>query len=480
MSFNSSCMMQSFPPAAQVKQPIINILLLFGGDQPPSALDLAKLIMEKLMTYDRFRMGLKSVDGSHEFYELPEQPTVDALIESHIHTQTVSNEKKLLEAVDLLSLQDLHSDNRPRPMWCVHRLINADTGVHGVLFRIHHVIGDGIALIASMSKLFEDDKGVMLDLGIAEKMSGGTSPRAKTKPKTVAEKANNLRATVFDVISSVFRVLGLAVSPYDSDTPFLSPPSRSDMKMSGRRRTVLFPTLKLSFIKSLKDSAGVTVNDVLLSATSGAIRRYCEMQPGGLGQGKGQTVGRALVPVAFPRPAASLKSPSLGMQNLWAFASIAMPLAETTASTRLRATAKATNELKKSTIVGVQMWVQSNLLPLLPAFLQQKTAHDVFSRHTVVFSNLPGPAEAVHMCKQKLISLQVVFPNILPQVLLISYGGEVFFNMCLDDHSVHADELVACYINEMRDLAKALSVPCDDATMFSQKSAGGLFGIVAP
>ena len=44
--------------------------------------------------------------------------------------------------------------------------------------------------------------------------------------------------------------------------------------------------------------------------------------------------------------------------------------------------------LKASPVVAVQYWVQSVLLPLLPTWLGQKTAYDIFSRHSTVFSNL--------------------------------------------------------------------------------------------
>ena len=92
--------------------------------------------------------------------------------------------------------------------------------------------------------------------------------------------------------------------------------------MEGRRRkTVALPTLKLSFVKAIKAAYGTTVNDVLLSATSGAIRRYCLLKEdplfassarsssgasyseGGISGKPQQSLRcRALIPVAFPRP----------------------------------------------------------------------------------------------------------------------------------------------------------------------------------
>jgi hypothetical protein len=335
-----------------------------------------------------------------------------------------------------------------------------------------------------MSKIFQDASGKVLDLGIAEKMSGGRSPRgggdSATKSKSLLEKFSSIVKLGLDLVASFLAVLSLPASAFDSNTAFLRP-NRTDMKMTRRRKTVLLPTMRLSFIKSLKDAAGATVNDVLLSATAGAIRRYCEkVQDSSLRAAslREPLRARALVPVAFPRPKKNLIDPSKAMQNYWAFASIGMPIAEDSEVARLRSTASNTIALKNSPIVAVQMWVQSYLLPLLPSFLVQQTTLDLFSRHSVVFSNLPGPSDQLFLCGKRLQAVQVVFPNILPQVLIISYGGEVFFSMSVDDEAVKTDVLQQCYLEEMRALGMALGVAHNDKTMLSKISPGGVFGVI--
>ena len=63
--------------------------------------------------------------------------------------------------------------------------------------------------------------------------------------------------------------------------------------------------------------------------------------------------------------------------------------------------------IKKSPIAFVQLWIQSNLLPLLPKFLQQNTALDLFKRHSMVFSNVPGPDKATFFAGEKIVGMQV-------------------------------------------------------------------------
>jgi hypothetical protein len=477
MSFNSKCMLKSFPEEAKVWPPIVNICLFF--DTCPSAETLAVEIKKKLHPYDRFRQGLDP--DEKEFFELSEEKqSVEWIVSNAIKSHVVADEQSLMSTLDGIVAKDI--DYKNRPLWEVHRIVNKGKGCSGVLFRIHHVIGDGIALITSFGNFFEDKHGNPTGTSIAESMSGGSSPRAgsKTPPasptgkKREKDKGPGLIARVLDFVTSFFSVLGLAVSAYDSNLAFFGSAQRATLSMSSRRKTVIFPTLRLSFVKALKDAAQATVNDVLLSATSGAIKRYCDKK----GDTEPAPRGRALVPVAFPRARELLEDPSRAMQNLWAFASIPMPLAQDDVLSRLRATSSATQRLKQSSVVLVQLLVQTYILPLLPGFLQRKTAHDVFSRHTVVFSNLPGPSDVLYFCKERLLGLQVVFPNLLPQVLLLSYGGQVFFSMSVDADVVDADLLTACYVEEMRAMADALGVKWEDNIVFSKKSDGGVLAVV--
>lgn len=60
------------------------------------------------------------------------------------------------------------------------------------------------------------------------------------------------------------------MSRYDNSNMFF-PDDKVNLKMGTdcQRKTVIMPVVELSFIKSIKDAAGVTVNDVMLSATAG-------------------------------------------------------------------------------------------------------------------------------------------------------------------------------------------------------------------
>jgi len=56
----------------------------------------------------------------------------------------------------------------------------------------------------------------------------------------------------------------------------------------------------LQYVKNCKNAARVSVNDVVFSATSGALRRYCECRGDPAFVSGGRVRARALIPVANP------------------------------------------------------------------------------------------------------------------------------------------------------------------------------------
>ena len=58
----------------------------------------------------------------------------------------------------------------------------------------------------------------------------------------------------------------------------------------------------------------------------------------------------------------------------------------------------------------------AQVLPWLPLSLSRQTCYDIFTRHTCVFTNVPGPGKAILFAKQEVTGIQMVFPNLISQV----------------------------------------------------------------
>jgi hypothetical protein len=68
----------------------------------------------------------------------------------------------------------------------------------------------------------------------------------------------------------------------------------------------------------------------------------------------------------------------------------------------------------------------------------------------------------------------VIFPNIIPQALLVSYGGSIFFNMSIDTVAMPDSKtlLPQLFLDEIKDLASRYDI--DSSDILSEASGEGV------
>eukprot|EP01035_Chromulina_nebulosa_P019941 gene19941-25907_t len=381
----------------------------------------------------------------------------------HISESYVNNESELFANIESIVRSDLKGYNQI-PLWHVHCIHNNGTGSSSLVIRVHHVIGDGISLVGTLLPLFTDiQTGLPIQNDIPSKMRSAES--------------NIPKPSLFAIMKAAFEVLYLAISPYDSNIKFTSP-NKSQLVMTPTRKTILLPTLKLEFIKGLKNKANVTVNDILLSCLTGAIVKYCEHFNDPIIHNP-SIVNRALLPVAFPRSSDALHDSEEALINKWAFMNCHLALRATNAKDRLLETNKITKHSKFSPNAYVQLWLQTNIMPYMPLFVQKQGAYDLVSRHSLILSNVPGPEQLLSLCNEKLIGVQVIFENLIPQVSSVSYGGLIFTNINIDtDLIVDSEKLLPDYfLQELNELASAYGFHVNENDIVNKVKDDNVFSV---
>lgn len=316
-SFNSEVMLRGvFPPSTNGREPIINVLLYFKNC--PSNEQMLK-VCDKLLFYERYRSAATKVGSKWIFVDLGKDGI--NILRNHLETIYAESEEDIKDIADRICATNI-ADSDGKPLWKLYRIVNKDASKPSmVLFRIHHSIGDGMSLVGTIVNLFEDANGEKLNIDIPEKMGGQRET-----------SSGHSSSKVIKFMSSALEVLALPNSHYDTDIAFTDP-NKKKLVFSSSRKTIYFPTLKLSFIKEIKNRAGVTINDVLLTATAGAIRRYSILKGdpafsavSARGHSKNAVSCRALIPLAFPRSKSDLHSSSRSLRNLWSFISAPLPM----------------------------------------------------------------------------------------------------------------------------------------------------------
>merc|ERR1719247_2276678 len=74
-------------------------------------------------------------------------------------------------------------------------------------------------------------------------------------------------------------------------------------------------------------------------------------------------------------------------------------------------------------------------------------------------TSLPGPAEPLFFKGSRVLDVQLVVNNVLPQVLVFSYAGRVTATMTVDPAQFDAELFSRAYETEFRQLAEELGVP---------------------
>lgn len=465
MSFSSELMISgAFPKSATVAPPLINAVFFFNRCP---ALENVKITTAKLFDFLRWRCS-PQYNSSTKTWEFVD---CDYKLEDHLSELTVKSEAEIYDIMDRLSKDDF-SSMAGKPLWKFYLINNKGTGVSAVFCQIHHVIGDGISLVVALKKIFDDKTGAPLSFELS-------SAKTKTGAKTTSSK--KIKPSAFgmfiNVLKSTFRVLTLGMSKFDSDISFTTKNKKQTAMSIATNKFVFFPTLKLSFVKAVKEKANGTVNDVMLSLTTGAIRRYCESRGDSLPPG---LQVRALMPYAFPRSDNEMNDPTRSMRNKWSFLSVPLPMDARTASDRITQCHTTMEGMKTSVDAVVQLFLQDNVLSKAPEFLIHQTAFDSVARHSLIFSNVPGPQKTAYFAKEPVIGMQAMFPNLINQVLIISYNGAVFMNMAVDTNIIQdVPALQQAFMQEAIELAEAVGVSTKASEMLAEASPGGEFAVTS-
>jgi WS/DGAT/MGAT family acyltransferase len=194
----------------------------------------------------------------------------------------------------------------------------------------------------------------------------------------------------------------------------------------------------LSEVKEIKNRLGGTVNDVVLAAVTGALRRFLEER----GEDVEDLTLKALVPVSVRR------DDEFGMTgNRVAGMMAPLPIYEEDPVERLRIISDELSGLKDSgQAVGAQMLTQlSGFAP--PTVLAQAGRLQARQRFfNLVVTNVPGPQIPLYVLGRRLLDVFPLAPLAKKQALCIavmSYDGKLNFGLLADFDSMPDLDVVA-------------------------------------
>jgi diacylglycerol O-acyltransferase len=348
------------------------------------------------------------------------------------------SEEQLLRLVARVMSQRL---DRAKPLWELWVVEGLAGDAFGLLSKNHHALVDGVGGVDLLTTMFDlAPEGVQVDpppwsprpapspLGLlAHGTVGGL--RALTGA-AVGVTGAVLRRPVETAGEIVERAQGLG----EVARAFLRPAATTPLNVPpGPHRRFAVVRARLEDFRTVKNTFGGTVNDVVLAVVSGALGRYL--------RGRGiSTEGsrlRAMVPMSIRR-----EDQRHAAGNRLAAMVVPLAVDETDPVTRLARTRAAMDALKTSkqpvgarTLTDVESW-------LPPTLLAQASRLNLSSRlYNVLITNVPGPQFPVYLLGRRLreaFPVAFLAPDHTLAVAVLSYAGTMAFGL-VGDYDVVPD-----------------------------------------
>ena len=366
------------------------------GRQAPRFTDLREHIAGRLQRAPRYRQRIKRVPLGFNSPIWVDDERFD--VDRHVLASSASTFSELVDSCMSTQLR------RDRPLWQICISDRLEDGRIGVVGKAHHCMVDGIAAVELGSLLLDPEATPPPHRsdawrptpapGAARRLVGGVVDR-------VVEEASLLRliarapgrlGELLQAAQRTRKALAHSLRPSRPTEPLNQP-------ITGARHLAWFAR-PLADLKEIGRPVGASVNDVLLSASAGGIRRFLlehDREPSRL---------KTMVPVSV-RGADGVEE----LGNRISFVFVDLPCEEPDPLRRLQDVRLEMCERKDAGVPeGGDMVMGA--LKYLPRTAQHALSRRIASPSTfnLTVSNIPGPRERMYMCGCELEAAYPVVP----------------------------------------------------------------------
>jgi WS/DGAT/MGAT family acyltransferase len=370
-----------------------------------------------------------------------------------------ATERHLLDFVGAVFATPL---DRMRPLWEAYLIEGLEGDRAACFFKVHHSVMDGVASVAvfdaftqahraepvrvpryipprraplpggGVGRLVRDAVGnAVSGLGAVASLSAQVALRPGDLLHQVASAGRGVRGMISDLTA-----------------PSIHDPLAQASTGIGRRLDAL--ELSLPRLRRIKNALGVTLNDVMLTALSGALGRYHAHRKVHVDE------LRCMVPMNL-RP--DDEGHALG-NRVGAF-NVALPIGEPDALLRLARIRRQTGAAK-SDRRGAVFPLFMRALTFLPGFAYRLFAQSLTGRINLICTNVPGPAEQRYLAGARVDAIYPFAPVALGTPLsmaLLSYGDTYGVGIDSDPAAIPDPELLSRYFLAAIDEIESRALP---------------------
>jgi WS/DGAT/MGAT family acyltransferase len=394
----------------------------------------------------------------------------DFSIDYHIRHTSLPRPGSMEQLMRLSArIMQQHLDRR-RPLWEMWIAEGLEKDRFAVISKVHHCMIDGVSGVDLMRVLMSPDPAndvYEAPAYIPRKSPSGTELlanevlrwaslplRAASGIGALVSEAQDVRHTAITTVRAVAATLGASLRP-TSGTPL-------NGQIGPHRRLDWMP-MSLAEVKKIRNALGGSINDVVLTVVTGAVRRFLERR-----QVDTERIGfRVMAPVSVRSDAERGK---LGNRvSAWV---IDLPIGEPDPVRQLRAISERTAELKQSksalgaeVLTQVAEWTPSTLLAL-----GARNATRLLPFNMVV-TNVPGPQLPIYLFGARMLECYPHVPlteGLGLGIALMSYDGTLYWGLNAD-YELMPD--LPAFTAALRSAFKDLTKLAEEATAIRMKQS---------
>jgi WS/DGAT/MGAT family acyltransferase len=208
--------------------------------------------------------------------------------------------------------------------------------------------------------------------------------------------------------------------------------------------------IPLPMVKTIGRATGATVNDVLLSAVAGALRRYAQTREQAV---DGLNV-RGVIPVNLRRESARIE-----LGNRFGLVFLSLPLGIDDPLERLFELKRRMDDLKDSQEAVVAFGIL-NAIGMAPGEIENIVVNIFGAKATAVMTNVPGPRQQIYVAGAPVRQMMFWVPQsgrLGLGVSIFSYNNQVWLGVATDQALAPDPETIVAYYKDEIDQLYALT-----------------------
>lgn len=465
-------MSDSYEPLSSLDAAILGIenktnLMMVSGlltfAQPLAVEKLKDVLQGRWLTHRRLRQRVvqSSLPLAWPYWE--DDPNFN--LNAHVHRVALPapGDRAMLQAFasDLIGTPLDFS----KPLWQIHLIEGYGSG-GALLYRLHHVIGDGVALSnllmsvtdpaassapaasseATLAPVPDDIPQIAKQAVIAAKLSRRLAKKFVIAGLDIISEPDKMDDYVNKGLAYTQSSLQLALKILEPETVFSN-------KLGVSKQVAWSPPFSRPEIDSLRHKLGGTLNDIMLTAIIGGLRRYRIAN----GMPVNAARFRAAIPVNLRK-----RSTITQLGNKFGLIFLSVPLAMSDPQERL-AEVHARMDLLKQSADAQTVYNLVSAFGYIPSTMQNAMAKQAGVLASAVITNVSGPTEARYFAGQKIEEGMFWAPQparVGLGITIFSFADNVYIGINADRKVMpDPDAFVACVYSEYKEM---LAIVKDD------------------